>query len=163
VKHIRTITISPLLQFLFACQPGDSADTDPSLTLDPNPTAVDRALDDNLTLGTKGLQQALSEAGADVALEGSIDQPFFSTPGQIISVNREPVQVFKYIDPADFPDLDSMSLETMWGPDVDVVTNLYSQGWGQDGQTEAISSIARCDSQGHDVYYWYGVLLGRFE
>ena len=65
MEHIRTINISPLLQFLFACQPGDSAGTDPSLTLDPNPTAVDRALDDNLTLDTKGLLQALSEAGAD--------------------------------------------------------------------------------------------------
>jgi hypothetical protein len=163
MKHIITLTISLLLLFLFACQPGGPAETGPSPTLDPSPTADDSALDENLIPGTKSLQQALSEAGADVALEGSIDQAFFSAPGQIISVNGEPVQVFEYIDPADFPDLDGIPLETIWGPDVDVAANLFSPGWGQDGQTEAIISIARCEHHGNDVYYWYGVLLGRFE
>lgn len=82
-----------------------------------------------------------------------LESNYFPSPGDVVF----------FSDPADFPDLDGMSLENIWGPDVDVVANLYSQGWGQDGQTEAIISIARCDSHGQDVYYWYGVLLGRFE
>jgi Tol biopolymer transport system component len=100
VKHLKTLTISLLLLFLFACQPDDSAETDPSPIFDPSPTAGENAPDEELPLGTTSFQQTLSEAGADVALEGSIDQPFFSAPGQIISVNGEPVQVFEYNDPA---------------------------------------------------------------
>ena len=100
MKYIRTLTISLLLFFLFACQPGGPAETNSSPTINPSPTAGDSALDGNLIPGTKGLQQALSKAGADVALRDSIDQDFFSAPGQIITVNGEPVQVFEYTDAA---------------------------------------------------------------
>jgi hypothetical protein len=65
-------------------------------------------------------------------------------------------------DPALFPDLGGRSLETIWGPDVDVAATIYSKGWGSDGQQEAILSVARCDSNGQDVYYWYGMMYGRF-
>jgi len=68
-------------------------------------------------------------------------------------------------DPALFPNLDGMPLENMWGPDVTVAANLYSKGWGQDGQGEAILSVARCDRDGSYGYYWYGMLyaMGGFE
>jgi hypothetical protein len=100
MKHIRTFTISLLLFLLIACQPNDPAETDPSLTLDPSSFAGDSAADDTLTLGIRSLQQALSNAGAEVALGDSIDQDFFSVPGQIITLNGELVQVFEYTDSA---------------------------------------------------------------
>jgi len=100
MKYIKTLTLCFFILLLVACQSGSPAATNIDPTLGPSPTAADSTLDDSLTLRTKSLQQALSEAGADVALEDSIDQPFFSTPGQIIAVNGEPVQVFEYTDPA---------------------------------------------------------------
>ena len=74
-----------------------------------------------------------------------------------------PDDVVVITDPASFPDLGGRSLETIWGPDVDVAATIYSKGWGSDGQQEAILSVARCDSHGIDVYYWYGMMYGRFE
>jgi len=79
-----------------------------------------------------------------------------------------PDEVINISDPALFPDIVGMGgppLAMMWGPDVDVAANLYSKGWGPDGQGEAILSIARCDYHGYDVYYWYGMLYagGGFE
>ncbi|MCJ7702821.1 MAG: SH3 domain-containing protein [Anaerolineales bacterium] len=96
MKLIRTLSLSLLLPLLVACQ----AATDLTSTLDPSSTVDDSPADEDLTLSTESLQQALSEAGADVVLEGNIDQPFFSAPGQIIAVNGESVQVFEYTDPA---------------------------------------------------------------
>jgi hypothetical protein len=72
-----------------------------------------------------------------------------------------PEEVINISDPALFPDIVGMGgapLTRTWGPDVDVAANLYSKGWGPDGQGEAILTIARCDYHGHDVYYWYGML-----
>jgi hypothetical protein len=74
-----------------------------------------------------------------------------------------PEEAVVFTDPADFPDLLGMKLENMWGPDVEVAANLYSKGWGPDGQDEAIIVIARCHQDGHDAYFWYGMLYGRFE
>jgi hypothetical protein len=58
-----------------------------------------------------------------------------------------------------------MVLDTIWGPDVDVAANLYSQGWGPDGQGEVIIAVARCDRHGSDAYFWYGMVynMGGFE
>lgn len=61
-------------------------------------------------------------------------------------------------DPALFPTLDGMPLEGMWGPEVQVAGNLYSQGWGPDGQGEAILVVARCSGESYEGYYWYGML-----
>jgi hypothetical protein len=61
-------------------------------------------------------------------------------------------------DPALFPDLDGMPLDSLWGPEVQVAANLYSQGWGPDGQGEAILVVAQCSSGPYDGYYWYGML-----
>jgi hypothetical protein len=69
-----------------------------------------------------------------------------------------PEQVVIISDPALFPSLDGTPLSTMWGPDVDVAANLYSTGWGPDGQGEAILVISRCQQDTYDAYYWYGML-----
>ncbi|MFN2232804.1 MAG: hypothetical protein ACK2U1_01155, partial [Anaerolineales bacterium] len=68
-------------------------------------------------------------------------------------------------DPDQFPDLDGMPLESMWGPEVDVAANLYSKGWGPEGQDEAMIVIARCSQNGQEGYFWYGMLyaMGGFE
>jgi len=71
-----------------------------------------------------------------------------------------PDEVVIITDPDQFPDLDGMPLENMWGPEVDVAANLYSKGWGPTGQDEAIIVIARCSQNGQEGYFWYGMLYG---
>ena len=74
---------------------------------------------------------------------------YFPSPDEVVFIS----------DPALFPDLEGMPLENMWGPDVDIAANLYSKGWGPDGQGEAILAVARCRSQNeNDAYYWYGMV-----
>jgi len=77
-----------------------------------------------------------------------------------------PEEAFITTDKAEYPsdyDLYGISVEDMWGPDVDVAATLYSKGWGPKGQEEAIIIIARCHQDGYDAYFWYGMLYGRFE
>jgi len=77
-----------------------------------------------------------------------------------------PEEVFVTTDKAEYPseaELHGVSIEDMWGPDVDVAATLYSTGWGEDGTQEAIIVIARCQGDTHDAYFWYGMLYGRFE
>ena len=76
-----------------------------------------------------------------------------------------PEEVVIITDPAQFPNLDGMPLDSFWGPDVDVVANLYSKGWGPDRQGEAILVIARCQGETYNAYFWYGMLyaLSGFE
>lgn len=77
-----------------------------------------------------------------------------------------PEEAFITTDKAEYPsdyDLYGISVEDMWGPDVDVAATLYSKGWGPEGQEEAIIIIARCHQDGYDAYFWYGMLYGRFE
>lgn len=61
-------------------------------------------------------------------------------------------------DPAFFPALDGTPLNALWGPEVQVAANLYSQGWGTDGRGEAILVVARCSGDSDVGYYWYGLL-----
>jgi len=74
-----------------------------------------------------------------------------------------PDEVTVFTDPKDFPDLQGASIANMWGPDVDVAATMYSKGWGADGSQEAMIVIARCQEESYDTYFWYSVLLGRFE
>jgi hypothetical protein len=58
-------------------------------------------------------------------------------------------------DQGQFPDLDGIDPATAFGPDVQIVDLVYSQGWGQSGQDETILTIARsADGQ----LYWHGML-----
>jgi hypothetical protein len=61
-------------------------------------------------------------------------------------------------DRAAFPPLAGMPPEVMFGPDVDVATVIYSEGWGQDGLGAALLYIARDDC---GMYYWYGMVFSR--
>ena len=76
---------------LSACQPANQStsegDQDSGETLDE-------------ILDTQGLADALESAGATVGQEGEVDQPFFSVPGQVITINGESIQVFEYVDSA---------------------------------------------------------------
>ena len=69
-----------------------------------------------------------------------------------------PDKVTFSLDPAQFPGLDGTPLEQIWGPQANVVAQLYSTGWGSEGQAETILAVARCSENGSDSYYWYGML-----
>lgn len=75
MKHIRTLTISLLLLFLFGCQPGDPAETDSSPTINPSPTAGDSALgtaiEPNCSCATVPLKK-LSSVGVGITLAGKL-------------------------------------------------------------------------------------------
>lgn len=92
---------SLLLIFLFfslvlsACQPANPNSPDGDQT---PATEIDESLD------AQGLADSLASFGATVGQEGQIDQPFFSVPGQVITVNGESVQVFEYADAAQADD-----------------------------------------------------------
>lgn len=80
------VTLSMLLS---ACQPASQTTAEG----DQTPAASSK---DALT--TSDLMDALASAGATVGEEDEIEQPFFSVPGHVISVNGESVQVFEYAD-----------------------------------------------------------------
>jgi hypothetical protein len=56
-----------------------------------------------------------------------------------------------------FPELDGRPLEDRFGPDVNVVEVIYSQGWGSDGDQEALIFLSQ-DSAGN--FKWHGMLVG---
>ncbi|MCJ7702784.1 MAG: hypothetical protein MUO62_14470 [Anaerolineales bacterium] len=72
-----------------------------------------------------------------------------------------PEEVIITTEKAEYPseyDLYGMRVEDMWGPDVDVAATMFSKGWGENGQGEAILIIARCQGETYDAYFWYGML-----
>ncbi len=50
--------------------------------------------------GLDGFMKALQDNGNTVEVSGSIQQPFFSVPGQVIEVDGQELQVFEYPDTA---------------------------------------------------------------
>jgi hypothetical protein len=59
------------------------------------------------------------------------------------------------LDESLFPDLKGIPLNSLWPPEVDIATHVYSTGWGGDERGAAILTLARCvDGR----YYWYGML-----
>ena len=69
-----------------------------------------------------------------------------------------PEEVVIITDREEYPDLFGTPVEDIFGPDVEVAATLYSKGWGEDGQGEAILYIARCHEETYDGYFWYGML-----
>jgi hypothetical protein len=57
-------------------------------------------------------------------------------------------------DRSQFPALDGIQPEAMFGPDVNIIQVIYSQGWGQDGQGGALIFITGDPDGG---YTWYGM------
>jgi hypothetical protein len=82
------------------------------------------------------------------------------TPAQAIEQLRllllpDPGSVSFVSDRAQFPDLGNMDPVTAFGPGVQIVDLVYSQGWGIDGRAEAILTIAeRADGS----QYWHGII-----
>jgi hypothetical protein len=63
-------------------------------------------------------------------------------------------------DRTQFPDLGDVDPVAVFGPDVQIVDLIYSQGWGREGLDEAILAIAQ-NADGSQ--YWHGILTGRFD
>jgi len=119
------------------------------------------------------LQDALRSRNT-AALLGSIEDPFTIgywlsegvqyTPQDFLSYLPE---LYNYNDPnyiprltfttdrSQFPDLPSGNLEGNFGPDVNVVEVIYSQGWGPDGDQEALIYLSE-DPDGS--FKWHGML-----
>jgi hypothetical protein len=86
------------------------------------------------------------------------------TPAQAVEQLRlnllpDPAAVSFVRDRSQFPDLGGVDPATVFGPDVQIVDLVYSQGWGTDGLQEAILTIAQ-NPDGSQ--YWHGMLYGRF-
>ena len=58
-------------------------------------------------------------------------------------------------DRSQFPPLQDIPLEGMFGPNVAIDHVIYSEGWGQDGQGAALIFIAHND----DRFYWHGLIF----
>jgi len=66
------------------------------------------------------------------------------------------------IDQSQFPPLGGQPPRELFGPDANIVTVIYSEGWGQDGTGAAMLFIARNQS---GAYYWHGMIYsdGHFD
>lgn len=62
-------------------------------------------------------------------------------------------------DRSQFPDLQGRPVESVLGPDVNVVEVIYSQGWGADGESSALIYLIQ-DPAGD--YKWHSMLIGIF-
>ena len=87
------------------------------------------------------------------------------TPAEAIEQLRlnllpNPAAVSFIRDRNQFPDLGDVDPVAVFGPDVQIVELIYSQGWGIDGSDEAILAIAQ-NADGSQ--YWHGMLSGRFD
>ena len=89
------ITFLLALFLLSACQPANQ----PTSVGDQEPPENAKP-DSGEVLDTQGFTEALVLTGATVGQEGEIEQPFFSVPGQVITINGEIVQIFEYADAA---------------------------------------------------------------
>jgi Tol biopolymer transport system component len=92
MKYFPFVILVAML-LLSACQPANPSAPDG----DQEPTT---SQPDGGSLDTQGFIDALVSAGATAVRESEIEQPFFSVPGQIITVNGESIQVFEYADAA---------------------------------------------------------------
>jgi hypothetical protein len=145
-------------------QPGDQADlTDPSIcqTVEENSAAALAC----------AIQSAL--LARDISsLETLMTNPFtvgywqsegrIGTPAEIadeLDQYRLPSDTSKLTfttDRSQFPGLYGMPPENMFGPDLKVALVIYSTGWDQDGQGEALLFIAE---NANGEYYWHGMIV----
>lgn len=58
-------------------------------------------------------------------------------------------------DAGAFPALDGTPPSAMWGPEANVVENIYSEGWGPDGRGAAILALAQRED---GTTFWYALL-----
>lgn len=74
----------------------------------------------------------------------------------------KPSQLTFTTDPDEFPPMNGMPAEGMFGPDVNIAEVIYSEGWGQDGNGAALIYLAEDDC---GKYYWHGLIFseGHFD
>jgi hypothetical protein len=104
------------------------------------------------------------------ALQGLMSDPFtigyWLSQGQVLTPAEaeeqlrlnllpNPATVSFIRDPAQFPDLGEFDPYSAFGPDVQVVDLVYSQGWGGDGLGEAILMI---DEDAEGKKHWRGII-----
>lgn len=94
MKHLKTFFFILSLVVLAGCQSNVTEKPDAS----PSPVVEVSGMGEDFDLDTARLEADLGETGVEVSLDGSVEQPFFSVPGRILTVNNEPVQVFEYAD-----------------------------------------------------------------
>ncbi len=105
-------------------------------------------------------------------LQGLMSNPFtigyWQSQGQVLTPAEaeeqlrlillpNPAAVSFVRDPAQFPDLGQFDPYSAFGPDVNIVDLVYSQGWGGDGLGEAILLISE-DAEGQQ--HWRGIIYG---
>jgi hypothetical protein len=87
------------------------------------------------------------------------------TPDQALEQLRlnllpDPASVSFILDRSQFPDLGGIDPIAIFGPDVQIVDLVYSQGWAGNGSDDAILAIAQ-NADGSQ--YWHGMLIGIYE
>jgi len=95
---------------------------------------------------TIGYWQSEGRIGSPAEITKELDQYLLpaDTSGLTFTVDRE-----------QFPYMYGMHPENMFGPDLNVVLVIYSQGWEQDEQGEAMLLIAE---NANGEYYWHGMI-----
>lgn len=58
-------------------------------------------------------------------------------------------------DPAEFPALDGIPVESIWGPDVEIAAFVFTRGWWMEGRGEAILALVE---DGSGAFRLYGML-----
>jgi hypothetical protein len=74
----------------------------------------------------------------------------------------EPSQLTFTTDRDEFPPMNGMPVEGMFGPDVNIAEVIYSEGWGEHGDGAALIYLAEDDC---GKYYWHGLIFseGHFD
>jgi len=121
------------------------------------------------------IQDALRSRNT-AAILGSLEDPFligywlsegvFYSPEDFLTLLP---QLYNFNDPdytprltftmdrSQFPELDGRPAEGRFGPDVNIVGVIYSEGWGGDGESEALIYLTQ-NAAGE--YKWYSMLIG---
>lgn len=92
MKHFISIILFVLI-WLSACQQVSA----PPLVDTQEPVETAEPIGGEI-FDAKSFREALVSAGAEIQDDSKIEQPFFSTPGEVILVDGEAVQVFEYPD-----------------------------------------------------------------
>lgn len=100
-----------------------------------------------------GLWQSEGQAIGRNEFFGLLANSYYNYQAESIAEGK-PSQMTFTTDRGQFPPLMGIPPESMFGPDVNIVEVIYSEGWGQDGLGAALLFIAEDDC---GRYYWHGL------